>query len=302
MKQSILRKKFESEKYQYSIASDMRNFPEMANKHDVNLEWRVDWFIAIEKGHHSPQARLSPLPATSKSEFDRVNRELNKDTVKIAECSKYAYHAMSILLSDQKVTDEYNVCIAGIGPDQNHNVVLLMPKDTSPTDIKPDGELSSIPTGALIVDPWAMAMGHDEKTSLAVKPREYVYRDLLTKIKLHYQSANDPQVSPSPKAEMSSKSNPVSPATRSPPVSPPAIGVQSQRIPPLVAPKPVSRAVASSSDALSSAPSPQKPAQQKPNALSLEEIKQKLSTLKKSSAEPAAEAKEQSPRVTRSPK
>ncbi len=307
MKQSILRDKFKSENYQYSIASDMRNFPDMANGDDVNLEWRVDWFIAIEKGRYSPKARLSPLPANSKSEFDRVNRELNKDTVKIAECSKYASHAMSILLSDQSVTDEYNVCIAGIGPSQNHNIVLLIPKDTPPAEIKSGGRLSSIPNGALIVDPWAMAMGHDEKSSLAVKPEEYVYPDLLTKIKLHYQSANDPQVSPPPKAAMARKSNPVSPVSdtkHSPaPESPPAIGVKPQRIAPLVAPKPVRHVETPSSNALSSAPNLQKPAQQKPNTLSLtEEIKQRLVTLKKSGEEPAAEAKGPSPTIPRSPK
>ncbi len=308
MKQSILRDKFKSENYQYSIASDMRNFPDMANGADANLEWRVDWFIAIEEGRYSPKARLSPLPANSKSEFDRVNRELNKDTVKIAECSKYASHAMSILLSDQHVTDEYNVCIAGIGPSQNHNIVLLIPKDTPPSDIKSGGRLSSIPNGSLIVDPWAMTMGHDEKTSLAVKPEEYVYPNLLTKIKLHYQSANDPQVSPSPtKTEMSIKSNSVSPVsdTKSSPTpeSPTAIGVKPQRIAPLVAPKPVRRGETPSSNALSSVPNLQKPAQQKPNTLSLtEEIKQRLVTLKKSGEEPAAEAKGPSPTITHSPR
>jgi hypothetical protein len=106
---------------------------------------------------------------------------------------------------------------------------------------------------------------------------------------------------------MARKSNPVSPVSdtkRSPtPESPPAIGVKPQRIAPLVAPKPVRRAETPSSDALSSVPNLQNPAQQKPHNLSLtEEIKQRLVTLKKSSDEPAAEATGPSPTITHSPK
>ncbi len=199
MRQDSLRDKFLPEQYHYSIASDIRNFPGMVNKRDPNLDWRLRWVDAIEKGRYSPKARISPLPADSKSGFDRIYQELSKDNgngnVKVAECSKYAGHAISVLLSDKEITDEYNVCLAGIGPDQNHNIALLIPK--GPTALK-KGPLTerSLPEGSLIVDPWAMAMGYSAEASLAVKPEEYAYPEMLKKITLTYQSVNDRKVSP----------------------------------------------------------------------------------------------------------
>lgn len=197
MKPDLLRNKFSSENYQYAIASDMRSFLGMVNKDDSYLERRVDWFHAYEQGRYIPKAKLSVLPAIHKSDFDRVNREINKDKaiVKVAECSKYASHAMSILLSDKNVTDEYNLCIAGIGPDQNHNVVMLIPKSGSVFEKGPY-TINDFPKGTLIVDPWAMAMGYSAEASLAVEPENYVYSGLLEKITLSYQSIKDIEVTP----------------------------------------------------------------------------------------------------------
>jgi len=301
MEQRILRDKFKSERYQYSIASDMRSFAGMANEKDANLDWRLDWFIAFEKGRYSPKARLSPLPANSKSGFDRIYSELNKDNdkVKVAECSKYASHAMSILLSDPKVTDEYNACIAGLGPDQNHNVVLLIPKDTR---MKKSGKLSQIPDGTLIVDPWAMAMGYDEKNALAVKPEEYAYSDLLTNIQVHYQSKRDPQISSSAKEELASKSGTElsSKEEKHGKSSPPSITAQARKTPPLVAPKPV-RSTETASPAVASS-APNQPDQKTNNYSFTDEIKQRLASLKKTGAQSPVENEKQEPSLSRSPK
>lgn len=75
MEQLILRDKFKSERYQYSIASDMRNFISMGNGNDANAAWRVDWFLTFEKGTYSPKARLSPLPANSKSGMELPSKD-----------------------------------------------------------------------------------------------------------------------------------------------------------------------------------------------------------------------------------
>jgi hypothetical protein len=299
--QLILRDKFKSERYQYSIASDMRSFISMGNGNDPYAEWRVDWFLAFEKGTYSPKARLSPLPASSKSGFDRIYTELNKDNdkVKVAECSKYASHAMSILLSDPKVTDEYNACIAGLGPNQNHNVVLLIPKGTR---MKKSGKLEQIPEGTLLVDPWAMAMGYDEKTALAVKPEEYAYSELLTNIQVHYQSKRDPQISSSVKEELTSSSGKELPYKdeRLSNSSPPNIGVLPRKKPPLVAPKPV-RSTETASPAVASS-APNQPDQKTNNNSFSDDIKQRLASLKKTGAESPVENEEQETPTPRSPR
>lgn len=218
MKPSEIRDSLRSQNYQQDIPTDLRQFPHMVNAKDPNLERRVDWVIAIEKRHYIPKATPGILPPMSKSGFDRVYQELEKDQstagVKIAECSNFAYHATSILLSEPKVTDEYNVCIAGIGGNQ-HNVVLLLPKSARPiqgstlTDMK-------LPPGSLIVDPWAMAMGYSAEESLAVTPKEYVYSEMLDEVVLGYQSINDSQVTSRAESPQSSPRSPSSIGTLSP--------------------------------------------------------------------------------------
>ena len=50
----------------------MLAFKGMVNILDPNFEWRVDWVLACEKGRYIPKAKLSQLPPTSKSGFDRM--------------------------------------------------------------------------------------------------------------------------------------------------------------------------------------------------------------------------------------
>ena len=213
MKLKILREKLTTARYQFSIATDMGSFLSMVNKDDPFLQWRVDWYLAWRDGRYDPKAKLRVyLQDAVKQDFISVYNQLNQDDalVKVAECSNFACHAIAILLGDQTVVDEYNICLASIGESLNHTIVILLPKNASPLT---EGwqTADSLPKGMLIVDPWAMTMGHDIDVSLAVKPRHYIYADLLERISLPYQSIYDLTVTQKiPSARDSSEpSNPV---------------------------------------------------------------------------------------------
>ena len=193
MKLKMLRDKFTLARYQFSIATDMGSYLPMVNVDDPYLKWRVDWYLAWRDGRYNPKAKLRTyLRDAVKKDFISIYNQLNQDDalVKVAECSNFASHAIAILLNDQKVTDEYNVCLASIGKSLNHTVAILLPKSTS---LLTEGRqtLDRLPKGMLIVDPWAMAMGYSIEVSLVVKPERYVYSKLLKKISLPYQSIND---------------------------------------------------------------------------------------------------------------
>ena len=196
MKIKILRDKFIPARYQFSIATDMGSYLSMVNQDDPYLEWRVGWYLAWRDGRYDPKAKLRTyLRGSVKNDFMSVFKQLNLDDalVKVAECSNFASHALAILLDDPKVTDEYNICLASIGSSLNHTIAILLPKKILPLPVtKENPTLVSISKGMLIVDPWARSMGYGEDVSMVVKPRQYVYSELLEKISLSYQSVNDP--------------------------------------------------------------------------------------------------------------
>jgi hypothetical protein len=193
MKLTMLRDKLTRARYQFSIATDMGSFLSMVNQDDPFLKWRVDWYLAWRDGRYNPKAKLRIyLRNPVKNDFISVYKQLNQDDalVKVAECSNFASHAMAILLNDQQVIDEYNVCLASIGELLNHTIVILLPKRASHL-IDGWDTPDSMPKGMLIVDPWAMVMGYGIDVSLAVKPRHYAYEELLEKGILLYQSIHD---------------------------------------------------------------------------------------------------------------
>jgi hypothetical protein len=66
-----------------------------------------------------------------------------------------------------------------------HNIAVMVPIGET---IPPNGPL---PKGSLIVDPWAVGMGHDPKHALAVPPEEFAYKNsLYDKFKVHWQSSD----------------------------------------------------------------------------------------------------------------
>lgn len=184
-------------RYQFSIAINMRAELSMVNKADPFLNWRVDWFSAWEKGTHLPKARLRLLMQhPSQKDFDDIYKQLNQDhdLVKFAECSNFAGHAIAILLREPEITVRYNVCFASTGSDLNHTLVILLPKGTVGTTLEWN-KTDLISNGALIIDPWAMAMGFGADDALAVKPEAYIYSNLLDKVSFVYQSILDPALS-----------------------------------------------------------------------------------------------------------
>jgi hypothetical protein len=191
-----LRDQLAPARYQFSIATNMENELDMVNKEDPFLEWRADWYLAWKKGWYSPKARLRTfLLNPSKKDFDSIYKQLNEDDalVKFAECSNFASHAMAILLNVQEITDEYNVCLASAGCALNHTIVILLPKDVV---VASHGwkKKDLISAGALVLDPWAMAMGYGVEEALVVKPENYVYSGLLNNLSFPYQSINDATV------------------------------------------------------------------------------------------------------------
>jgi hypothetical protein len=198
MREKDIRSKFDTARYQFTIATDMGSYLSMVNEDDPFLKWRVDWYLAWRDGRYTPKATLRTyLRDAVKADFLTVYKQLNLDNelVKVAECSNFASHALAILLQDQLVVDEYNICLASIGPSLNHTIVILLPKDALPIHANNNHlTLEQIPKGAFIVDPWAMSMGYEAEVSLAVEPSSYIYYELLEKITLPYQSMNDPTV------------------------------------------------------------------------------------------------------------
>ena len=181
-------------RYQFSVATNMGCELSMVNKDDPFLSWRIDWFLAWRKGNHIPKARPRFLMEhPTKKDFDSIFKQLSEDDglVKFAECSNFASHAMSMLLREPEVTVRYNVCLASTGFYLNHTIVILLPKNVVGAS---EGWKKSdlITNGALIIDPWAMAMGYGVEDALAVNPDAYIYADLLDKVTFPYQSINDP--------------------------------------------------------------------------------------------------------------
>ena len=195
MNKKDIRKLFRTMGYEDAVATDVRAFPSMTNPDDPKRTERMASYEAWATKPLSEKTQFALLPPNSKSGFDAVRARLDADSSKVgvmvAECSNFAYHAISVLLSNKEITDEYNVCLAGIGPLQNHNVVVLFPKDGPPF-----GDPGFKSDKVLIFDPWAMAMGFGPTECLAAKPTKYIYPAMLANVTLGYQSMTDPEFNP----------------------------------------------------------------------------------------------------------
>jgi RavJ, Peptidase domain/Domain of unknown function (DUF5617) len=208
-----LRQKLNEQKYGDYAVTDVGNFPQclprdkawprgvpVPTSKDPNYtEWH-DGLTAVGKrnlksyndwvsngGKH--QARLG-APKKASGYFE-VFSKIEKKDKKASECSNFAYHSIGVMLQDPKITSEYNVVMAGIMGGA-HNIAILVPKGEKLSEPLPKGRL---PEGSLIVDPWAVGMGHSPDRALAVSQDNFAYRTSINKkFKIHYQSADDPTV------------------------------------------------------------------------------------------------------------
>ena len=58
MRAEDIRSKFDTARYQFTIATDMGSYLSMVNEDDPFLKWRVDWYLAWRDGRYTPKAKL----------------------------------------------------------------------------------------------------------------------------------------------------------------------------------------------------------------------------------------------------
>lgn len=113
-----------------------------------------------------------------------------------AECATLAYEAVAECLLDEEIRKNYDILQVGSMHDDKkgkylHNICIIVPKGEGEKlkllgkEPLKDGQL---PEGALIVDPWARAMGQTAEKSLFCSPSEYAYTGLYPLI-INYNSA-----------------------------------------------------------------------------------------------------------------
>jgi hypothetical protein len=178
------------QKYQNYVVSDIGTFPQCVpstNAGEVAKQRYAQW-----KSSTAPT--LQPLLLNPKASTAKTFINATKNIAKVAECSNFAYHAIGVLLRDQEVAQKYNICLAGI-MSQRHNIAVLFPKDA----LIDEEELQNgnWPEGILIVDPWAVGMGHSSDCALAVPVNQFIFKKHMQPFTLHYQSKEDASITES---------------------------------------------------------------------------------------------------------
>jgi RavJ, Peptidase domain len=137
---------------------------------------------------------------TAKKEHEVVQQDNKKLTF---ECSSFSYSAVATLMLDDNVRENYDILQIGTmrmdqglgvtrsgerGKSYAHNIAVLMPKGKG---LSQDGKL---PEGALIVDPWARALGHTKESTILVTPEKFIFKTSLYPLMVNYNSAKDDTV------------------------------------------------------------------------------------------------------------
>jgi hypothetical protein len=174
------------QQYETFGVTDYLSFPG-----SVNPE-KLDQVVANYKNTfdrpHAEQVQLRLFTPRTSSEFKRVARDIQGK--KFSECSNFAYSAAGVILDAMEkgeLEGDFNVTVAGISSLQNHNVVIIYPKDI-PTP-KTMADFKKYKNEILIVDPWAYALGWGE--SCVYPPKDFPLRSMLSRATTHYQSKND---------------------------------------------------------------------------------------------------------------
>ncbi len=146
----------------------------------------------LQKWNRRPPMGVQPGMYSPKWDIDNFTQAKKQVTMaKAAECSNFAFHAIGLLGKEKEITDQYNICLGGV-MEGLHSIVILLPKGTQITEAqKMNGQL---PKGALIIDPWAVGIGHDPKFALAVPPDQYCFRQYMKPLVTHYESDKDPKM------------------------------------------------------------------------------------------------------------
>ena len=181
-----IRKRLMQEKYEEVIVTDLGRFDHMiARKNgkftDAGLASRERADKWADSSIPYQPLLFAPKLATP-NQFINCVKQMNKKDPRMSECSNFAYHAIGVLLDDPAIRAEYNIAVVG-AMGGLHNIAVMVPKGI---DIPAGGPL---PRGSLIVDPWAVGMGHAPNRALAVPPEEFAYYDsLYENFTVHWQS------------------------------------------------------------------------------------------------------------------
>ena len=189
-----IQERLKKEDYHKVVVSDLGTFPQCINKNTKEGRDSEAAYKAWKGAGGSHQALL--IPPKSANSFVHTAKTMNGKDPRVSECSNFAYHGVGVLLDDPDIRSQYNVAIAGVMGGR-HNIAIMVPigheiPKPTPRDYK-------LPPGSLIVDPWAVGMGHPANRSLAVPEKDYAYKgSLYDNLTVHYQSKLDPKIAELP--------------------------------------------------------------------------------------------------------
>ncbi|KTC84802.1 hypothetical protein [Legionella cincinnatiensis] len=137
-----------------------------------------------------------------------LNEDNEKLPVRVSECSNFAYHSAGVLLDDPEIRKDYDVAVIGSmynkKTDQyQHNITLLVPKGTVLPQPPEQLTKENFPSGTLIVDPWAVGMGHSPEHALAVTMDKFAFVRSLFPATVNYQSSLDKTLAETPTGNLS---------------------------------------------------------------------------------------------------
>ncbi|CCD05097.1 Uncharacterised protein [Legionella pneumophila] len=202
-----IQERLKQEQYQKFVVADIGNFPHCLAQTPEGIASGQRY----QKYSTNPLSRTPPfsqwgvpqlLTPKSAQEYIKFAQQRNKkssfkidgEAVRVSECSNFAYHAAGILLDDPQIKAQYDVAVIGSMHSNGrylHNITLLVPKGSRLP--QPPQQLTAevFPTGTLIVDPWAVGMGHPPEQALAVPKEQFAYNRSLFPATVNYQSALD---------------------------------------------------------------------------------------------------------------
>lgn len=187
-------------------ATDLRSFLNLLPK-DLNNEITIegqkslDIFKQYEKGFDKTMnegfkkyEKVNPFLKMNNASAFLKNAEkeiklIENNKIITYECSSFSYSAIGyLMLINDDIRKNYDILQIGIMESKGrylHNIAVLIPKGSEPIMY---GEL---PKGALIVDPWARALGHPANQTLGVSPEDYYFNDVLYPMTINYHSGDE---------------------------------------------------------------------------------------------------------------
>ncbi|HAT7035107.1 TPA: hypothetical protein JAN62_05705 [Legionella pneumophila] len=202
-----IQERLKQEQYQKFVVADIGNFPHCLAQTPEGIAsgQRYQKYSTNSLSRTPPFSQWgAPQLLTPKSaqEYIKFAQQRNKkssfkidgEAVRVSECSNFAYHAAGVLLDDPQIRTQYDVAVIGSMHSNGrylHNITLLVPKGSRLPQPPQQLTADTFPMGTLIVDPWAVGMGHPPEQALAVPQEQFAYNRSLFPATVNYQSALD---------------------------------------------------------------------------------------------------------------